>query len=225
MHRLKFLTIVFDSNMRPHEIPAFRGAVSEKVGHKHTLFHNHVRDGYRYAYPLIQYKCLRGHPALICMGAGVDEIHHYFEKKDWSINISGRQMDMKVDSLDLNQFHLQVGENFFPYRIHNWMALNQANFHEYQQLGSLSKKVNYLEKKLIGNILSFAKGIGWWIDKDQTIQVEILDLKEPKRVKFKGKYMEAFSLNFQTNVFLPNYIGLGKGVSKGFGIIHSQRNN
>jgi len=31
--------------------------------------------------------------------------------------------------------------------------------------------------------------------------------------------MLAFNIEFKTNVFLPNFIGLGKGVSIGFGTI------
>jgi hypothetical protein len=28
-----------------------------------------------------------------------------------------------------------------------------------------------------------------------------------------------FNVNFKTNLFLPNFIGLGKGVSKGYGVV------
>ena len=37
--------------------------------------------------------------------------------------------------------------------------------------------------------------------------------------KFKDVKMTAYDLRFTCNVSLPNYIGLGKGVSHGFGTI------
>jgi hypothetical protein len=32
-----------------------------------------------------------------------------------------------------------------------------------------------------------------------------------------------FNVNFKTNLFLPNFIGLGKGVSKGYGVVLQER--
>jgi len=219
MHRLKYLKVVFNDKLRSHEIPAFRGAVAEKVGKEHLLFHQHTGKGYRYAYPLIQYKSLGGQPALICLGEGVEEVHHFFTQRDWSIRIGDRRLDMPVETLNMNQFTLQVWNQTFTYRIKNWIALNQENYIRYQDIPHLGERINFLEQKLIGNILSFAKGIGWWIDQDKQIKVRLLDLPEPRPVKYKQVYLQGFSLSFHANVFLPNYIGLGKGVSRGYGVV------
>jgi CRISPR/Cas system endoribonuclease Cas6 (RAMP superfamily) len=40
-----------------------------------------------------------------------------------------------------------------------------------------------------------------------------------KLLSFKGKEMPGFSLDFNSNVILPPYIGLGKGSSIGFGVV------
>jgi len=130
VQQIKVLTVVFDSEIAGHEIPAFRGAMANKVGHQHTLFHNHQGDGYRYAYPLIQYKRIRGKTALVCLGEGVDEIHHFFSHQDWSLRISGRDLDLKVEQLDLNEFTMQVWDQWFAYRLHNWIALNRHSYQE-----------------------------------------------------------------------------------------------
>jgi len=83
--KIRVLSVLFDTELRASEIPAFRGAMVEKVGKKEILFHNHLPDGFRYRYPLIQYKTLGRKPAIICIEEGVDQIHKYFEKTDWSI--------------------------------------------------------------------------------------------------------------------------------------------
>ncbi len=103
--KIRILTVIFDSAIRPYEIPALRGAVVEKVGKENTIFHNHLNNqNYLYRYPLIQYKQISGKPSLVCIEYGVDEIHKFFEKPDWSVKIGERWLDMKVYKLLLNQF-------------------------------------------------------------------------------------------------------------------------
>ncbi len=81
--------------------------------------------------------------------------------------------------------------------------------------------IQMLERTLTGNILSFAKGIEWRIDKP--VQVQIQELKGEKVIRYKGIPLFAFDLNFNCNISLPNYLGLGKSASHGFGIVRQFR--
>jgi hypothetical protein len=92
---------------------------------------------------------------------------------------------------------------------------------KYNGMNALTDRKAFLEKTLTGNILAFAKGVEWTVDKQ--IEVKIREFKEPRTVKLKANDMIGFNVNFSTNIFLPNFIGLGKGVSKGYGIIRQQR--
>ncbi len=102
-----------------------------------------------------------------------------------------------------------------------WLAFNERNYSTYMQMETEEEKKGLLEKILIGNIISFAKGIKWDIDK--TIHLTIDEIIAEKKLKFKGARLLGLTVNFSTNVFIPNYIGLGKGVSHGFGIIKNYR--
>jgi hypothetical protein len=73
---------------------------------------------------------------------------------------------------------------------------------------------NHHEK---GNILSFAKGIG--VHFDMSVTCRITNMDEIGGMAYKSIKFAAFDMMFKTNVSLPNYIGLGKGVSHGFGTI------
>ena len=44
-----------------------------------------------------------------------------------------------------------------------------------------------------------------------------------KNIKYKNTHLLAFNLDFSTNVFLPNYIGLGKGASHGYGMVRMKK--
>lgn len=223
MKSIRVLTVTFDTELANYEIPAFRGAIIAKVGRENILFNNHLSDDtFLYKYPLIQYKLIGKKPAIQCIDLAVDEIHKFFTKSSWDIRFSDRDIEMKILRLDMNQFKMQVWDKSFTYDIRSWIALNQENHKKYQAIESLSDKIVFLEKILTGNILSFAKGIEWTIDKP--ISLKIKELKEPRPVKLKSQTIMGFNITFTTNVFLPNYIGLGKGTSLGFGMVHHQSN-
>lgn len=218
MKRIRYLKIEFDGQLKSFEIPAFRGAVVKKTGLENELFHNHKgQEGYHYRYPLIQYKTLWKHPSLLCLNQGVDEVHKFFENRDWSIELSGKKLDLKVNRLDLNRFNLQVWNKTFNYSLRNWIGLNQKNHDQYLKIESLEERIRFLEKKLVGNILAFAKGIDWHVDKQ--INLKITELNDIRPARVKDQKLIGFNLLFKTNVFLPNFIGLGKRVSHGYGVV------
>ena len=217
MKKIRILQVSFDTEIKAYEIPAFRGAVIEKAGKEHILFHNHTENGFRYKYPLIQYKRIAGKPAVICIEKGVDEIHHFFENKDWSVQISGEKKELKIKRLNVNQFTMQVWDKRFNYSLINWLALNSLNYKKYQELEGLIEKTQFLENLLTANILSFAKGIDWTIEKD--ISVKIKDVTGTRILPYKKQKMQVYDIEFSINIFLPNFIGLGKGVSVGFGSV------
>jgi len=222
--KIRILNVIFDTEILGHEIPAFRGAIVNKVGTKDTLlFHNHTGNNeFNYKYPLIQYKQISKKPAIVCIDQGVDEIHKFFENKNWDLDISGRTLSMKIDKLNMNQFTMQVWNKHFQYNIHHWIALNQENFPKFQAIDNLTDRILFLENTLKANILSFAKGIEWAVDKQ--IEVKIQDLNQMRPVNLKGKKVTGFDVQFTSNVFLPNFIGLGKSVSLGYGVVRAIKN-
>ncbi len=219
--KLKLLQIEFSGELKRYELPAFRAAIAKKAGHEHILFHNHTQNGLRNKYPLIQYKQIYGKPAILCIEEGVDEIHHFFKQTSWEIKIGEQTQKLSIKNLNVNQFTMQVWDKLFSYSIINWLALNSKNYVEYQKLIGISDQLSFLENLLTSNILSFAKGISWTIEKN--IEVKITEQTRTKQLKHKGVNLSAFDLKFSTNVFLPNYIGLGKGASFGFGTIKQIR--
>lgn len=219
----KVLTIIFSGDIRDHELPAFRGAFIEKIGREHFLFHNHLKDRFRYGYPLIQYKRIQGKPGLICLDIGVDQVHHFFGQGDWSLRLnSGKILEMKIDHLNLDQYPLALSPALHRYRISDWVALNQGNFPAYCQLQTESERLAFLERKLIGNILSYARGLDWEVK--GKVQVQLEGKFQSRPVQIKGIQLLGFQGTFTCNLSLPPYLGLGGKVSLGHGMITPARN-
>lgn len=125
MKRIRTLFVSFANDIGALPVTAFRGAVIEKVGRDNLLFHHHLSDDtYLYKYPLIQYKKIGRQPGIFCIDAGVDEIHKLFGHRNWTIQLQGQPMDLKVDRLDMKTTNLNVWEKRFRYSLWNWQALN-----------------------------------------------------------------------------------------------------
>ena len=215
MQKLRILIVNFDIELLQEELPFFRASISEIAGKEHILFHNHQDNGYRKDYSLIQYKIIRNKASLVCIDEGVDEVQHFFNNFKGTVLIGNRKRQVKIQRLFVNQFTLGVWEKRFLYRIKNWIPFNVDNYHKYHELEYLTDRTAFLENILRSNIMALASGIGWKVDKE--IKAKIIDFKGQKILPVKGVKKEALSLEFETNVFLPNYIGLGRHTSLGFG--------
>jgi hypothetical protein len=222
MKKIKTLLVQFDDSLPAWQVPAFRGAVIEKVGREHVLFHHHDPEkGLLYQYPVIQYKSIRRRPSLLCLGEGVDEIHKFFGLRSWDVTIQGEKHQLKIHRLDLNNITVNVWEKTFHYSIQNWLALNAENYRRFQETDSLTERVQLLERLLTGNMLSFAKGIEWHIERPVKVQIE--EISGQKTIRYKGTPLLAFDVKFGCNIYLPDYLGLGKSASHGFGMIYQTK--
>lgn len=217
-NRLQILMVFFTNEMSQEEFPLFRGAVIHAMENANVLFHNHLGDDeFRYRYPLIQYKRIRKKAAIVCVGEGTEVIGEFFSSANFKFQIGPRLVDMEIDHVDARQTLVQVWDTEFQYTLRKWLPLSSENYKAYQSLDGIVEQCSFLQKILIGNILSFCKGINLTVE--QEIKCVITHLMNPRTYIYKGVKMMGFDVEFKTNFSLPDYIGLGKGVSLGFGTV------
>lgn len=224
MKKIKYLSITFKNELSMAELPYFRGAVIAAAGRENLLFHNHDEQGaggFRYAYPLIQYKRLQNRAAIVCLEAGVHEIHAFFQGRPRQLQIGNRLITPEVDRLHLNEITLQAWDKTFPYKMHHWLALKPDNYREFQHMPDDAERDRFLSTILRGNILSMAKGLGWFVDRE--IKVNLLHRSPMRLAQYKDTRLSAFDVRFETNVWLPQNVGLGKGAALGFGVVEGIR--
>jgi hypothetical protein len=217
--KLRLLSVQFDTPIEPWELSAFRGAVAKKAGWQHELFHNHnnTDGGYHYRLPLIQYKQEYKKPMLVCLNQGIEELHHFFSQPDWTLDLNGRTAPVRIANLDVKQLQLTTSEKISRYHIRNWIALNDENYPLYNQLNTIVEKVFFLQGILQNQIVDLLHQLE--ITPEIQVKVHVTNLKQESWVSYKKVKMRAFSLEFSTNVFLPDYIGFGKGCSVGWGVV------
>jgi len=79
----------------------------------------------------------------------------------------------------------------------------------------MEREKTFLNAILIGNLLSMAKGLGVVIEHRLNVHSHL----EKVETHYKGVEMTGFTGSFRVNMQIPEYIGIGKGVSQGFGVI------
>ncbi|MBP5742953.1 MAG: hypothetical protein J6W49_05910 [Paludibacteraceae bacterium] len=212
------LLVKFGNEIARHELPLFRGAIVDAVVDADVLFHNLLDDDkLRYSYPLIQYKRLNGKAAIVCVGEGTEAIGQLFSSCNFDVCLGERRLNLDVERIQPQKTLVQVWQDMFAYHLRSWLPLNQGNYERYMNTESVAERYAMLERLLVGNILSFAKGVGVHFEEQVVCKITVVD--EPRTIRFKNVKMMAFDVEFKSNVSLPNYIGIGKGVSLGHGVV------
>lgn len=209
-------TIQFpDIQLQTRDAHKLRGYFGNLFKEHSPLLHNHYEDGSsRYAYPLVQYKVIDKVPVLIGFQEGAELLVSLFLKIR-EIDIEGQHFPVLAKNIQQKQNTLSVNEQLYNYTFKTlWMALNQENFKKYQHLEE-TQRTTFLNHQLQNNILSFYKGLSFRTNE----RIMAVTRVEEKQTLFKNQPMLAFSGQFTSNAFLPEWAGIGKAVSRGFGTV------
>ncbi len=210
-------TIQFpDIQLQTRDAHKLRGYFGNLFKEYSPLLHNHYENGKtRYAYPLVQYKVVDNTPLLVGLQEGADLLVSLFLKIR-EIDIEGQQYLVLAKNIQQKQYDLAVNQQLYNYQFKTlWMALNQENHRKYQQLEE-NAKIQFLNRQLQNNILSFYKGLSFRTSE----RIMAITRVTEKQTRFKDQAMLAFDGEFTTNAFLPEMAGIGKAVSRGFGTVH-----
>ena len=215
MHKIKITEIKFsDVHLSKKNSSALRGYISNTYGNISDHFHNHDGDKCINRYPLIQYKIIKNVPTLIGIKEGSDLLNNiFFDIKN--IKLKNKDILINTKNIKSGEFPIGLSNDLYQYTLTDWMALKSENYIKYSACKNDSDKRNLLKEILAGNIRSFLKMKGVFVD---NILLNI-NVKTHRVVKIKNHKMSVFNIDFVSNVLLPNNIGLGRNTAKGFGIL------
>lgn len=182
-----------------------------------TDFHHHDDNPYRY--PLIQYKRINSKPYVLGIG---DCAVLVFKRMSGLQSISLAKKTIPITSIVFNNTSHTISDKITWYKfVTPWIALNAENYAKLKSLDMQFQK-RFLEDILVGNILSLLKGVGIRIN--YRLYVQVKWYKEVPVIVHDHRF-SGFYAKFVANLSLPKYIGVGKSVSKGFGIIQKTDDN
>ena len=174
----------------------------------------------RFLYPRVQIKILNEQIYMVGINEGVDPIIELTERLDILDfgNITFQVFDTEVDTKD-DQFR-PVGR-LIRYRLLTpWVALNQMTGSRYRILNNM-ERIGFLNRLLGQNIVFLAREMGIELQEKIFTKVNLTSLF-PKPVDERN--WGAFSGEFRTNFLLPNYLGIGNGITRGYGAVYGMFN-
>ncbi len=182
------------------------------------LLDGRYRD--QFLYPRVQVKILNEQIYIVGINEGVDPVLSIAEKFDFLDfgNITFQVLD--VDR-DIHDDLFRPLTRMIRYRfITPWVALNQTTGIRYRYLNSM-EKMNYLSRLLSQNIVFLAREMGMELEEKIYTRLSLTSLF-PKTVD--ETHWGAFNGEFRTNFILPNYLGVGNGITRGYGAIYGLYN-
>jgi hypothetical protein len=108
-------------------------------------------------------------------------------------------------------------ESKYYRNISPYIALNQKNQKEFLSLSEVEKR-KAIEKGLINHVLTAAK----WCEVTvaHKIEINLIQMREGNPIKIKDNLKFVyFDVMFECNTEIPDYIGIGKFVSRGYGTV------
>ncbi|MFX0173068.1 MAG: CRISPR-associated endonuclease Cas6 [Candidatus Hodarchaeota archaeon] len=181
-----------------------------------SLLHNHQPDGSRIqGYPKIQYKIL-GHKAYILgINEGLKLLPILLENLE-TLTLGSTQyqiidQESRTQTISIGATHRPIYYQF----ITPWLALNPNNYQKFHSIYGWKERKVFLNRILIGNCLSIARGLEIFVPYKLYAHTHL----DPVEVQFKDNLFIGFVGRFKINFLLPELIGIGKSVSKGYGTI------
>ena len=169
----------------------------------------------KFLYPRVQVKILNEQIYIVGINEGVDSIKAIAKKMDFLDfgNITFQVLDNEIEE-HKNRF--QPVSKLIRYRfVTPWVALNQTTGYRYRNLNN-ADRVNFLNRLLGQNIVFMAREMGMELKENIFTKVTLSSLF-PRQVDENN--WGAFDGEFRTNFVLPNYLGIGNGITRGYGTL------
>lgn len=232
------LTVQFSQSLKACDLQSFRGAIIERAmqlqpqfeaaGLPTDLWHQHKQadtEKLHYRYPLIQYQLKQGKASITAIGEGVAALKLWLQHNNQAINWAGKKVQLSLLGYPTEQqVTISITDKQTTYRLYKWIALNQQQYKQYVQAADFIVKTKILRQCLQNHLVAISFTLlpqnvpnAPNTQNAQIIESTLIDLTGQKIVNVYGNKLLAFDVVFSTNLKLPNFIGIGKAVSLGFG--------
>lgn len=173
-----------------------------------------------FLYPRVQVKILNEQIYFVGIKEGVEPIQSIVETL--------KVMNFGNITFEVEDFEVEVEENrFMPstrmirYKfLTPWVALNEMNLMKYKYMYG-DERLKLLTRLLTQNIVFLAKEMGLGLQSKIYSKLNLESLYP--RLVDDGQ-MGSFQGEFRSNFVLPNFLGVGNGITKGYGVLFSHFN-
>lgn len=197
-----------------------RGFFATKFN-EYTELHQHNADKFIYRYPVVQYKMIGNVPTVIGINEGAEVLKQIFDEYQ-EIRLGENTYQIVERGISLKDEEFGISDKIRSYEfVTPWLALNQENYRKFYALKGQSERDEFVRKILIGNLISMSKSLGYEVPGQIKCDAQVHFQKD----RLKDVSVMTFTGTFQANFLIPDYLGLGKSVSRGFGAVRQITGN
>lgn len=203
---------IFSSSVRQHFADTY----------PHPLFHNHYPNGksvYRSKGAAFQFKVINNEVFILALDEGVDFAQSFQWPNIVNMPLGKNQLAVELElfSKTEKQCGFELSKPKYYRNVSPYIALNQKNQKEYLSFSEIEKR-KAIEKGLINHVLAAAKWCG--VTVSHKIEINLIQMREGIPIKIKDNLsFVPFDVMFEGNTEIPDYIGIGKFVSRGYGTV------
>jgi hypothetical protein len=201
-----------------HEAPDLRSFFGDALADAVlSNFHNEAGQPV-FDYPRVQFKLIDKTAILLGIAEGAEFLKRLRPELE-ATNLGGEQCEVLDVDWETQDAEIAVTPEPVEYRfLTPWLGLNQKNFRAYVGSRNQGFRKDELSRILVGNCLGLLKSLG--IEFREWIEAQGRQLTSMK-TSFRGSSAIGFVGKFQINLQLPDYVGLGRLTTHGFGTIVS----
>lgn len=200
-----------------------RGAIAS-LYRDWSILHQHLGRQFLYQHPLVQYKVINDIPMVVGLSIGAELLAALEPPRQLVLNHAPVEFkDIRLVS--------EIYEPDFstPHHFHfatPWLALNEDNYKLYRIFESDEQVIaigQLLQRILIGNIISFAKGLGLSILARLQANIEHWHAEPVLAKQEESGLMLGFAANGGITFSAPPFWGFGKQSSRGNGVMITKK--
>jgi hypothetical protein len=192
----------------------FRLYLAGRLG-EYTAMHQERAAGFIHRYPVVQCKQTRHAVSILGISQGADFLYRLSDGLREISQGNNTCTILERDALIRNEEFGMYGTMYNYEFLTPWLALNQQNAKKFYDLKGKPDRDAFMQKILAGDLATLARSLDYRLPVPVTCEAKIrfrIDRMDRENVM-------VFFGRFRTNLSIPDYFGIGRSVSQGFGTI------
>jgi hypothetical protein len=182
------------------------------------LLHQENAAGFIHRYPVVQCRQIKNTLMVMGINEGAEFLKHWSDHYD-EIGIAENTCTIREKSPALQEEEFGVSSIKQSYEfITPWLPFSQENNRKFYLLKGKEERDAFIRTMLVGNILTLSKSLGYTVPGPVTADINMHFQKE----RIDGASVITLSGKFSLPFFIPDYLGLGRSVSAGYGVIRKR---
>jgi hypothetical protein len=212
---LRTVTLTFDPDRPVRDpLPELRSFFNKKFA-GYTECHHQEAGSFIHRYPAVQCKVIRDFPTVVGINEGAAFLKEF---ADESRVILLAPITYRIAEHDIvirdEEFGCSDAVHSYEFAT-PWLALTQENYKKFYKLTGKPARDEFVQKIFVDTLLTLSKSLDYEIPAPISCDTNLHFQKD----RLDGVSVMTFTGKFQVNFEIPEYLGIGKSVSQGYGAV------